>query len=101
MSEMKHAPGPWAVIDGYYPSIKEVTGPSFKVSAVVWATDVTEEEYHTRNSDLHLIAAAPDLLEALEGILEYTRSCEALLNASESGHCVNALAAIAKAKGEP
>jgi alkylated DNA repair dioxygenase AlkB len=65
----QHTPGPWSVIDGHYPSIKEVTGPSFKVSAVMWATDLTEDDYQKRNADLHLIAAAPDLLEALQHLM--------------------------------
>jgi hypothetical protein len=72
----KHTSGPWAVVDGYYPSFKEVTGPSFKVSAVMWATDLTEDDYQKRNADLHLIAAAPDLLEALI-------ECEYIIN-----HCL-------------
>jgi hypothetical protein len=68
MSKVSHTPGPWVVVDGYYPSIKEISGPSFKVSAVMWATDLTETDYQKRNADLHLIAAAPYLLETLEQI---------------------------------
>lgn len=64
----KHTPGPWTVVDGVYPSFKEVSGPSFKVSAVMWATDLTEDDYSKRTSDLHLIAAAPELLEALKSM---------------------------------
>jgi hypothetical protein len=56
-----HTPGPWKVVDGHYPSFKEVTGPSFKISVVMWATDLTEADYQKRNADLHLIAAAPEL----------------------------------------
>lgn len=62
----KHTSGPWEVMDSFYPSIKEVVGPSFNVKAVMWATDLTEKDYQERSADLRLIAAAPDLLEALE-----------------------------------
>jgi hypothetical protein len=62
----KHTPGPWQVMDSFYPSIKEVFGASFKISCVMWATDLTEEDYQQRSADLRLIAAAPDLLEALQ-----------------------------------
>lgn len=62
----KHTPGPWEVMDSFYPSIKEVVGPSFNVKAVMWATDLTEKDYQERSADLRLIAAAPDLLEALQ-----------------------------------
>jgi hypothetical protein len=62
----KHAPGPWSVVQGYYPSFKDVIGPSFKISAVMWATDLTDDDYHKRIADLNLIAAAPDLLDALK-----------------------------------
>jgi hypothetical protein len=62
----KHTPGPWEVMDGFYPSMKEVFGASFKINCVMWATDLTEEDYQKRKADLHLIAAAPDLLKALK-----------------------------------
>ena len=61
----QHTPGPWSVIDGHYPSFKEISGPSFKINVVMWATDLTEDDYRKRDADLHLIAAAPDLLDAL------------------------------------
>lgn len=61
----KHTPGPWTVINSHYPAIQEISGPSFKISCVMWATDLTEDDYQKRNADLHLIAAAPELLEIL------------------------------------
>jgi hypothetical protein len=64
----KHTPGPWSVIDGYYPQFKEISGPSFKISAVMWAWDLNENDYQIRNADLQLIAAAPEMLEALKAL---------------------------------
>lgn len=90
----KHTQGPWEVVDSFYPSIKEVAGPSFNVKAVMWATDLTEIDYQERLADLRLIAAAPDLLEQLREIVEMI---------DPEGHDVNfdnARAAIAKATGQ-
>lgn len=54
-------PGPWRVEDGFYPSIKEIIGPSFAISIVMWATDLTESDYLRRIADARLIASAPEL----------------------------------------
>jgi hypothetical protein len=91
----QHTPGPWEVVDGYYPSFKDVTGPSFKISVVMWATDLTEDDYQKRNADLHLIAAAPELLEALE---ELCRRLGPRYFLEQSW--ADPLSAIAKARGQ-
>lgn len=79
----KHTPGPWEMMDSFYPSIKEVVGPSFNVKAVMWATDLTERDYQERLADLRLIAAAPDLLEACKAALSddqpYIEKCKAAI----------------------
>jgi hypothetical protein len=72
----KHTPGPWAVTNGHYPSFKQIRGPSFKISVVMWATDLTEDDYRKRDADMHLIAAAPDLLEALEMVRDADDDCK-------------------------
>jgi hypothetical protein len=91
----QHTPGPWAVIDGYYPSFKEISGPSFKISAVMCATDLTEDDYQKRDADLCLIAAAPDLLEALKNLLESHYNGNVI-----KADCIEAEAAIKKATGK-
>lgn len=93
-----HTPGPWVVADGHYPSFKNVVGPSFKISAVMWATDLNEGDYEARTADLHLIAAAPDLLEALERLSDQCdrwRYLDQKITDAEK----NARAVINKAKG--
>ena len=66
MSESKKE---WKVVDGYYPGFLNIVGASYTVSIVTSATDLTLEDYVNRTNDAHLMAAAPDLLEALEGVL--------------------------------
>jgi len=91
----QHTPGPWSVTNGHYPSFKQIRGPSFKISVVMWATDLTEDDYRKRDADMHLIAAAPDLLDALNTWLKQ-------YSAEEYEDCpevVQNRAAIAKATG--
>ena len=94
---MSHAPGPWVVeslVDGY-----DIHAPE---SGCFVATTSDPEMIWgavTRKVDAHLIAAAPDLLEALEELFY-------LIDAAHDGERVftweiqrKARAAIAKAKG--
>ena len=88
----KHTPGPWEVVDSFYPSMKEVAGPSFNVKAVIWATDLTERDYQERLADLRLIAAAPDLLALLQRFVnrdpynnELTRAARAAIAQATGG----------------
>ena len=66
MSESKKE---WKVVDGYYPGFLNIVGASYTVSIVTSATDLTLEDYVNRTNDAHLMAAAPDLLEALEAVM--------------------------------
>ena len=63
MSESKKE---WKVVDGYYPGFLNIVGASYTVSIVTSATDLTLEDYVNRTNDAHLMAAAPDLLDAIE-----------------------------------
>ncbi|WP_319061951.1 hypothetical protein [Pseudomonas aeruginosa] len=75
---MSHTPGPWVVVDGHYPSFIEIKGPSFGISVVTTALDLDFNDYMSRTADARLIAAAPDLLEALQAcIQQITALCSA------------------------
>lgn len=67
----------WKVVDGYYPGFLNIVGASYTVSIVTSATDLTLEDYVSRTNDAHLMAAAPDLLEALEKALDALAHCRA------------------------
>lgn len=98
MSAPKHAPGPWkaqglAIV---------ASDRSFVGRLYPWCADPQDSECAKANA--HLIAAAPELLEALEetltaGINWYETATKSD-DASDLGFVVRARAAIAKAKGE-
>lgn len=88
-----HTPGPWAriIADGYivrHPQIYSDTGP---VANATWLGDSRLEEL---NANARLIAAAPELLEALEALLDYENGIQKA-KAEQM-----ARAAITKAGGE-
>jgi len=101
----KHTPGPWAFSSDdklgdkrFY--IAQADGapytPSYSDVATLIAETVSLERVATQEANARLIAAAPDLLEAL---------CALVLNIDAGGATLNSLAdarvAIAKATGEP
>lgn len=87
----KHTAGPWRIAhEGHDINIYPVStepSPAGTGAAIPIASDVREE-------DMYLIAAAPDLLAALENLLAETDE----LNYPE--RVAEAQAAIEKAKGE-
>ena len=89
MSESKKE---WKVVDGYYPGFLNIVGASYTVSIVTSASDLTLEDYVNRTNDAHLMAAAPDLLEALEAVLSVADRATYEFD--------KARAAIAKARGQ-
>ena len=102
MSESKKE---WKVVDGYYPGFLNIVGASYTVSIVTSASDLTLEDYANRTNDAHLMAAAPDLLEALEAILPFIpRTSASEGGASKYSENVKAAdmvrAAINKARGQ-
>lgn len=99
MSEVKHTPGPWGLSDdGQWIQAKGGKSPMVGDRFFSICVSATSEE------DKRLIAAAPDLLEALESlIIKYVR----LVNSGDAGfwnpeddkEVIAAIAAIAKAEG--
>ena len=87
MSEQKHTSGPWHVFSVY--AQHEVRTPTDTLVAVV-----------NSREDARLIAAAPDLLEALcelKQILDIVLCMQGGLPPDANGPAAKALAAIAKA----
>ncbi len=72
----KHTPGPWAVSKGYDGSLSVSATKSFRINNISAGTPVICDVYPHLDADgfsgeanARLIAAAPDLLEALLGML--------------------------------
>ena len=92
----KHTLGPWYSQyddNGFYKIGSEAAGLNIAF---------TFGESDTDEANACLIAAAPDLLEALYAMLSYTADLNANQGFDEYDHAAvkNARAAIAKAKGE-
>jgi hypothetical protein len=91
----KHTPGPWAAGAFHVHSAESV------ICDCVLSQNAnlpTEEKI----ANIRLIAAAPDLLEALDGILNDVKGVRGLTSpcAPSQDQIRNAIAALAKARGE-
>lgn len=90
----KHTPGPWRVAETV--KVLRVDG-----AAMVRPVDDNNYEYGAvaaipiGKQNANLVAAAPELLDALEALMPYVKGSE-----SFATQYANALAAIAKARGE-
>ena len=90
---VKHTPGPWKHVratnngSGGY-----IDSDDVQICEIAWQHDTAIDKANAR-----LIAAAPDLLEALISVEEYVSSTEK----DHHGPSLTAQAAIAKATGEP
>lgn len=85
-----HTPGPWQIIKGY-----EIWGHA---GEKVCDLGFPEDTY--TKGDRNLIAAAPDMLAALEKVLSYAEYYAPTLNGPVDECFKEARAAIAKARGQ-
>jgi len=87
----KHTPGPWEIKRHPDSCYKYISAPEhLALAQVVWCVE-EEDRSPACEANAYLIAAAPDLLEALEIALD----C-----AGDAWWAEKAESAIAKAKGE-
>lgn len=96
MKEFKGTPGPWEVEDnGYFYDINAVRGTVGDVCSSASWFDNDEHRGPVAMANAHLIAAAPELLEALEMLVVFTTPTK-----RNSAALSKAYSAIAKALGE-
>lgn len=91
-----YSPGPWCAVrhpDGSC-FLSDSNGQSVVEAVATRYSIYLDASWEASEADLDLLAAAPDLLEALEGLLD------ALPSATTHPAIQAARAAIAKAKGE-
>jgi hypothetical protein len=94
LSETKHTPGPWYQSSAHVPTVHydEVADGAGVLVADCWTSDRAAEE---RDANARLIAAAPELLEALAEIVNRL-GINPMDDDELAAHC---RAAIAEAKG--
>lgn len=104
MSETKHTPGPWVFCWDKYGKESEIHGKSELNDApicIVLHDDVTESGAEEQLANARLIAAAPELLEALKALIDNVGICICYDESErECKAWEMAEAAIAKAEGE-
>jgi hypothetical protein len=105
MSEPVFTPGPWTAcftLENRIPLSFEITanphGSVRPIVACTWDYSIGREETETLKANAYLIAAAPELYEALEGMCDANGEFHASKYSSEAG--IKARAALAKARGD-
>ena len=94
MTDTKHTPGPW-VWDSHYDDLRPLWYSEMSQGCGYLSWDNDE----TREANAHLIAAAPDLLEALDDLWSWVRNWYPdFMDDDEFDRSIYE-AAIAKAKG--
>lgn len=90
----KHTPGPWDVVDRGTPNVEvRRSGEKRFRFPIAWLPKIEEFEANAR-----LIAAAPDLLDALRELLAAHR-CIGRAEVEACAECLSARAALAKSEG--
>lgn len=90
----KHTPGPW----DFVPSKLAIVGGGGKIIALLVRPGCLKTDVVRTDADLRLIAAAPDLLDACEMLIENLRQFTRFADGTDG--VVMGLAAIDKARGQ-
>ena len=97
MSTTKHTPGPWRYYTESQPDGCPIVGSGGPMVAMLAHSVNHPDQSDEANANAYLIAAAPELLEALECLLAAVEQHDTPLTDPER---IAARSAIAKAKGE-
>ena len=96
----KHTPGPWEIKRHFDPGYKFISAPKHSgLAQVVWCME-DEDRSPACEANAHLIAAAPDLLEALEELVDLFGGLVSGEYPPDGFTTQPARDAIAKARGE-
>lgn len=94
-----HTPGPWKLVPKFHASVESSTGRHV-ANCGGYTTNMDQGEHMNENeANARLIAAAPDLLEALEALLETAKEDRPYAHTDTGSEVFKAQAAIAKATG--
>lgn len=101
MKEAKHTPGPWQtdrnnVHSGQIATVHHCLNNDW---VEIWSPDAFAETEEMQEANARLIAAAPELLDALEDLVSFMNLAPELANYDIEVELEDARAAIAKATG--
>ena len=100
MTDTTHTPGPW-VLDG--PGTAHITGDEDCYHCINGAEGWLDSKLHLTgfmlDADACLIAAAPDLLAALQGLMQFVPAAVLTAGPGRLSAWMDARAAIARATG--
>lgn len=102
MSELKATPGPWFLFESTYPDNSWDGNYSIQISGGACLADIHRSVGNETDFNAHLIAAAPELYEALEKWIEM-EDCEEVgrdWKVRYIAHLRECRALLAKARGE-
>lgn len=99
---MKHTPGPWTVMDRNIYAADVYAPNSVDASGLIASVRLNTNHGY---ANAHLIAAAPELLDALKALRFNDCFCEVrignpMFRGQHTAACIAANAAIAKAEGQ-
>lgn len=100
MTDSKPTPGPWKAtrVTVWGPSSASVA--TVRCGAHMWLDDSATVSKEEADANARLIAAAPDLMEALKEVTElYSRTVAGWVDTEKVPEIIAARAAIAKAEG--
>ena len=102
MTETRHTPGPWGLTrEGFGFSVRSSghAGNGYSSEHICSMDHYRDDRVDEQRGNANLIAAAPDMLAALQGIVDCVARTETMGEICQCDDFSAARAAIAKAKG--
>lgn len=97
MKEFKGTPAPWTAVKGIFWSVENEEG--YRIASCVESENIGLPERDDSQANALLIAAAPDLLEALQGLVEYIDHMHSIGHIQRPNQSSVAMEALFKALG--
>lgn len=101
VSDLKHTPGPWETGNGNCHTVYGPKTHGHRITIASCPTQDRDKDYSSRNAfaNAKLIAAAPDLLEALNAYVQAQQFVGEDFYTALNNARIKALIALAKAEG--
>lgn len=97
MKEFKGTPAPWTAVKGIFWSVENEEG--YRIASCMESENVGLPEKDASEANALLLAAAPDLLDALQGLMEYVDRMHSIGHIQRPNQSCVALEAVHKALG--